>query len=195
MKIEETLFEGNEFLRELFNSIPTPCIVVDDDVRIFFYNAAASKIIGRDENLVYMKRGGEALHCISSTEMSDGCGHAPACKECVVRNSAARAIQGDKTFRSVTRMKLVGKDDVTEIHLMVSVSPLLYDGRSLAVLFLEDISEIIQLRDMMPICSRCKKIRTDDYYWENIKDTANGLTKLLEDKRFKDWDFRYQSSW
>lgn len=170
MDMKDTVIEGNEFLRDLFDSMPTICMVVDEDVRILFYNAAASKVLGVDKKLVYMKRGGEALHCISSTETTEGCGRAPACAECVVRNSVTKAIKAGKTTRAVTKMQLVHDGDMTEIHLMVSASPFRYIGQSLAVVFLEDISEIMQLRDMMPICSHCKKIRTDNKFWESLEE-------------------------
>src|ERR1700690_388288 len=132
MKIEETFFEGNEFLRNLLDSIPTMCLVVDADVRIFFYNTAATSILGGNKKSVYMKRGGDALQCISSTETPAGCGHAPACAECIIRNSVTKAIQGGGTTRIVTKMKLLHDGDVAEIRLMVSVSPFQYDGKSLA---------------------------------------------------------------
>ena len=170
MDIKDTVIEGNEFLRNLFDSMPTICMVVDEDVRILFYNAAASKVLGEDKKSVYMKRGGEALHCISSTETAEGCGHASACTECVVRNSVIDAIHGGKTIRAVTKMEIGNSGSSTEIHLMVSASPFKHNNKSLAVLFLEDISEIVQLRDMMPICCSCKKIRNDDNYWESVEE-------------------------
>jgi hypothetical protein len=35
----------------------------------------------------------------------------------------------------------------------------------------------------------------DEYYWEDIRQTGDALSKLLADERFASWDFYYHSSW
>lgn len=35
----------------------------------------------------------------------------------------------------------------------------------------------------------------DDYYWADIDETIDQLTRILSDKRLVDYDFYYQSSW
>ena len=35
---------------------------------------------------------------------------------------------------------------------------------------IEDITEVISLKRLLPICSSCKKIRNDDGYWEAVAD-------------------------
>jgi hypothetical protein len=36
-------------------------------------------------------------------------------------------------------------------------------------LSLEDISELVALRRILPICANCKKIRSDDGYWAEVE--------------------------
>lgn len=35
----------------------------------------------------------------------------------------------------------------------------------------------------------------DEYYWQDLKETAAIIDRLLADERFKDWDFHYRASW
>jgi PAS domain-containing protein len=41
----QQLFEDDVFLMNTFNAIPFPTMVVDDDVRILFWNSAALNLI------------------------------------------------------------------------------------------------------------------------------------------------------
>jgi hypothetical protein len=44
---------------------------------------------------------------------------------------------------------------------------------SLVLLILEDLSEMSRLRDIIPICARCKKVRDDRQYWQSIESYFN----------------------
>ncbi len=90
------LYEDNDFLTNAFNTIPFPILVVDDDVRILFWNSAAARLLKSDE--VFQQRGGEALHCIYSWETKEGCGHGPHCGTCIIRNSVNEAKQRRKSI-------------------------------------------------------------------------------------------------
>jgi hypothetical protein len=35
----------------------------------------------------------------------------------------------------------------------------------------------------------------DDWYWDSLQTTVDGLTKVLENPELLKWDFYYQSSW
>jgi len=161
------LFEDEAFLMHTFNALPFPTMVVDDDVRILFRNFSAERLLGSGE--FYQKRGGDVLHCIHSTETEKGCGHAPHCKNCVVRLSVNEAIGGAKVYRKRTIMELKGKDTVNEVPLLVTSSPYVYKDRQLALLILEDIHELMELGSLLPICAKCKKIRTENNEWESVE--------------------------
>ena len=167
--MEPLPFEKNNFLEHLFNAIPTPIFIVDDDVRILYLNTAATESFGFIKEKVFRKRGGDALGCIHSTEDPAGCGHAEFCKQCVVRNSVGEAIAGGKVIRKKTKMEFLKGGDVIELYILVTTSPLIFEGKIYAILTLEDISELLQLRSLLPICSNCKKIRDDENYWEHVE--------------------------
>lgn len=161
------------FLKEVFDAIPAMLLVVDQDVRIQHLNATASGGLGLELAGVYNKRGGEALRCVHSFETAGGCGCAEACKDCVIRNSVRMATEGGKTFRKGTRMEFQNGGQKTEIHILTSASPFAWDGKAFVLLTLENVSELIQLRSLLPICMHCKKIRDDAGYWKEIDGYLN----------------------
>jgi hypothetical protein len=45
----------------------------------------------------------------------------------------------------------------------------MYNGKQLVLLVVEDISEIAELRQLIPICSVCKKVRDDTESWLRLE--------------------------
>jgi hypothetical protein len=155
---------NDDYSRSLFDAIALPIFLVDDDVRIFDFNAAAAELLNQEKGKVLKRRGGEALHCIHSAE---GCGRAPQCQDCVVRNSVRAASQGNRLVRQQAQMELLEGGRSQKIQLLVTATPVVVQARRLVLLILEDISELLNLRRLLPICSQCKRIRDDQEYWQS----------------------------
>ncbi|MBF0560054.1 MAG: sigma-54-dependent Fis family transcriptional regulator, partial [Nitrospirae bacterium] len=85
--MDERILGDDDFIRKLFDAIPSILLLTDDDVRVLGLNVAASQLLGAGIDDIYNQRGGDVLHCIHAGESPDGCGHAEDCKECVIRNS------------------------------------------------------------------------------------------------------------
>ena len=164
----EVFFEKNDFLRSIFNAVPAMMLVVDADVSICFWNTAASKLVGTDKALIYRKRGGEVLGCVHATDDPEGCGRGAHCKDCVIRNAVREALRGGTVYRKKTRMELHNNGAVVEVHMLVTAASFMFDEMTFVLLTLEDISELMQLQSMLPICAGCKKIRNDKQYWESV---------------------------
>ncbi|MHB8883328.1 MAG: PAS domain-containing protein [Thermodesulfovibrionales bacterium] len=189
------LFEKADFLKEVFEAIPAMLLIVDDAIRILHLNSSASAGLGLDLNMVHKKRGGDALHCIHAAELTGGCGKAAACSDCLIRNSVAKALQGNRTYRKQTRMELLSGKTRTELHLLLTASPFNYDGTRYVVMTLENISELIQLKSLLPICMHCKKIRDDEGYWNDVShylqahldiEFSHGLCQDCLEKHYPD---------
>ena len=160
------------YFRILFDAVPSPILIVEDDVRILDYNVAGAGLLGQDRRLQYMKRGGDALHCVHSYESPEGCGRADHCRDCIIRNSVSEALRDGKPCRRRTMVELMDIPAKTrkELMLLVTASPFRYDGKTLVVLVLDDVSELLQLQKILPICSHCKKIRNDANYWKSVEE-------------------------
>lgn len=164
----EVFLEENGFLRSVFDAVPAMMLVVDEDVSICFWNAAASKLVGSNKDLIYKKRGGEVLGCVHATDDPGGCGRGAHCKDCVIRNAVNEAVRGGTVYRQKTRMELHNNGAFVEVHMLVTAASFNFDERSFVLLTLEDISELMQLQSMLPICAGCKKIRDDEQYWQSV---------------------------
>jgi PAS domain-containing protein len=165
----EVLLEENDFLRSVFNAVPAMMLVVDADVSICFWNYAAARLVGTDKERIYKRRGGEVLRCVHATDDPGGCGRGEHCKDCVVRNAVREAVRGGAVYRQKTRMELHHNGAAVEVHMLVTAVSFIFEETSFVLLTLEDISELMQLQSMLPICARCKKIRDDEQYWESVE--------------------------
>ena len=158
------------FCPALLDATPIPVLVVNPDVKILYFNPAASKLVGSNAEVVIQRRAGEILHCIHSTEALEGCGYSPFCPDCIIRNSVNQSLTGQKVSRKLQKMELLQNNNVVEIYLLVTTTPFQYGKEQLVLVLLEDVSELRALRRLIPICSRCKKVRDDQEYWHHVEE-------------------------
>lgn len=156
-------------LKSIFDAFPSLVFVVDHDVRIQEYNAAAADFLMSERETILQQRAGEIFNCIHSTEVNEGCGRAPDCRTCVIRNSVMSACDGMHVVRRRTKMVLIQETNPMEIYVLITATPFAFQEKPFVLLVIEDISEIIELYRMIPICSVCKKIRDDGQSWVRIE--------------------------
>jgi PAS domain-containing protein len=166
----QRLSEMGDIVATVLDAIPSYIFVVDDDVRIIGFNEAASELLAQIPELVIRRRAGEILHCVHSTESPQGCGRAESCGTCPVRNSVNESLGGHRVVRKRARMELVGEGGTVQIYLLVTTAPFTYKDQSLVLLILEDISELMELKSILPICAHCKRIRNDQEYWQSVEE-------------------------
>ena len=113
----------SQFNRGIIDAIPFPLFVVDNDVKIVAFNHAASSMLGDEPALAFNTKGGEALHCVHSTEAIGGCGASEACRTCVVRGSVGLSCREGAVVRRPQRMQRVGPHEVRDVYLLITTSP------------------------------------------------------------------------
>ncbi len=160
---------SDSMLKAVFDALPSMIFVVDDDVKIQEFNAAASDLLDVQGGAILKQRAGDVLHCVHSIETNEGCGRSSACKDCVIRNSVGQAFQGNRIVRSRMRTELLRDGGKIEVYALVTASPFVFEGRQLVLLVIEDISEIAELYRMIPICYGCGKVRDDKESWMRIE--------------------------
>lgn len=135
------LFQEGDFLRNLFDSIPSLLFVVDSDVRIYHLNSAAAGVLGEGES-VLMRRGGDVLHCINSYAVPEGCGRSAACRDCVIRNSVGKAFSGEGIYREIADITMDHEGVATEVSFMITANPLDHRGERFVLLIMEEITQL-----------------------------------------------------
>jgi PAS domain-containing protein len=160
---------GGTFDRTIFDAIPIPVFVVDDDVRVLDLNGAAAQFCSQEREQIYRRRGGEILHCLRSLDVPEGCGRGPACKTCVIRNSVKRSLIGQTVSRKRMVMFVAQELGIREMQVLVTACPMPQGHEARAVLMMEDITSISTLKSLIPICMTCKSVRQDEEYWETLE--------------------------
>ena len=168
MQEEAALQNTETYYRAILNSIPLPIFLVDEDLQVHELNEAAKRIFGLEHEVVLKQRGGDVLHCLHATETPQGCGQAPSCSDCVIRNSVLGCLSGHSVHRRRMKFKAVTGEKTRELELLVTVAPL-PDRGDRTLLILEDITELTLLKGIIPICMHCKKVRDDHQYWQQVE--------------------------
>jgi PAS domain-containing protein len=127
--------------RVIFDAMPMPVFVVDQDVSILEYNTAAAALLGADRRKVVPRKSGDVLQCIHSGENAKGCGHSRSCCDCVVRRSVQSAVQGVEVRRERAQLELMTGGKRTRVDVRVSSRPLQYEKHSYVLLILEGLEE------------------------------------------------------
>ena len=160
-------------LGAILDAYPAPSLVVDDDGRALFINRAGRQMLGLEAQgaaeQVLLKKGGDLLSCIRASETPAGCGHSPACKTCVIRMSVNRAVAGNTVMRARAFLQVKRPAGPAEAHFLVSAAPVRQGKRAAVIVTLEDLSEILQLKSLLPICFHCRKVRTGEDYWMTVE--------------------------
>ena len=159
----------DRYYHSILDAMPLPVFVVDDDVRVVDCNAAATAFAAAERAQLLRRRGGEVLHCLHALDVAEGCGRGPHCGTCAIRGSVKSAFSGEAVSRRRMRAELGTRESLTEVDLLVTSVPFAFEGRQLALLIFEDVTELSALRGIIPICAQCKKIRDDQAYWSHVE--------------------------
>jgi PAS domain-containing protein len=138
-------------LRQLLDAIPAYVFLVDRDVSILDYNAAAGAFLGVGRQSILRHRGGDVFHCLHAKDVAAGCGQGPSCKSCLVRGAVNEAFAGKKCVRRQVCMQLTSGRKVEDLHVLLTASPFTYLGHERVVLILEDLGSILNLHPLLPV--------------------------------------------
>ena len=167
-----------DYLRRVLDAIPLPVFVVDYDVVILDANKAAQDLFSPDSAIRIKRLCGEVLHCLHEKQFPGRCGNTPYCKDCLVRISVQEAWKTNKTLRNRQEMILERGNRSQNVFFSITASPFQYQKAQIVLLVLEDISELMDLRQIVPLCAGCKKIRNDKNYWETVESFISKYTNI-----------------
>jgi hypothetical protein len=152
---------GDDIPTTVFDALPFPAWIVDDDMRIVAVNRASVRLLGAESEVVLRQRGGEFLHCVNSAE---GCGKSTRCPDCVLRGATRFAVAGSQPTRQRAVLEVVDRDAVTEMHALITASPVVHDGAHRVLLCIEDLTRLLATTDILPVCMNCRKVRNEDLW-------------------------------
>lgn len=75
-------------------------------------------------------------------------------------------------------MQLENRSKSQRVMFLVSGSRFEYESRKFVILTLEDVTELVELRGIIPICMHCRKVRDDENYWQRVEDYFRKHSKI-----------------
>jgi len=161
-------------LRTVLDAFPSPSLLVDAEARVLFLNRAAQGALGLSTPAAVqealLQRGGHLLQCARSGAGGCSCGEAEACKRCVLGASVALAASGDTIVRSRAFLPVRTPEGTVEAHFLMSVAGVALRDRRVAIVTLENLSEIVKLTSLLPICFHCRRVRNEDDSWTTVEE-------------------------
>jgi PAS domain-containing protein len=162
--------DSYDYLRSVLDAIPSMVFILDAEVRVVDANHAASRFVQNQPENMLKKLCGAAIHCINTKDDVEECGKTEFCNDCVIRNSVSKALAGQQVFREKMTFTSFSLNDNREVHFLVTASGFSHDSNRLCLLIMEDITELIELKKILPMCSNCRKIRADEQFWQQLED-------------------------
>src|SRR5947209_12406848 len=93
-----------DFHVTVFEAIPTPVFVVDRDLCVIDFNAAAARFSDPSVFGAVRLGGRGVLPCVEGE--TTGCGTSPSCRQCAITNSMKEALAGGSVCRRAVRLRL-----------------------------------------------------------------------------------------
>ncbi len=164
------LINDDKYLRAILDAIPYMVLISDKDYLILDANKEAIRFIGSNPEKVLYRLCGEALHCLNAHTSKGGCGTTPLCADCVIRQTMKEITAETPSVRKTGKMRLLQAGQMRIVWFSVTASRFEYQDEPLELLVLEDVTELVELRQIIPICSHCRKVRDDANFWHHVED-------------------------
>ncbi len=102
------------------NALKLPVIVVTEDVKTMFANAAALAIIGKSIDDIYGEYGGDVFECAYSRQPG-GCGRTVHCSGCAIRNTVNETVRTGKPMVNVpASLHCANKNQTHEVEMLIT---------------------------------------------------------------------------
>ncbi|MHB8773217.1 MAG: response regulator [Syntrophales bacterium] len=139
---QESLQTERDNLAALFASSPIGMLLLDGDLTIIDANAAVAAMIGRPAEEIIRRRGGSGLGCIHSTDHPQGCGFAPACPLCPLRQALTGILATGSSVRGAemqVTLSVAGREH--RPWLRVSAERVRVNHRTHIIVVLDNITD------------------------------------------------------
>ena len=185
------LIRETRLLHTVFDTVPSALLIVDEDMRVLFANEIFLTLMARGEDEVAGRFFGDVVGCLCEKCNQEGiitCNN-ENCAQCTVRASLRKIFTGeldsfsnDVTLRSKKRGAMDLRMSVGALHLegshfallsLLDLTSLRELERSLAAKNQElekSLKEVKTLKSLLPMCAKCKKVRDDKNYWQDLEE-------------------------
>jgi sigma-54 dependent transcriptional regulator, acetoin dehydrogenase operon transcriptional activator AcoR len=172
------LIDQNGFMKSMFEAFPCGVLIVDKDRVVRALNNALEKTFGAGRSNGVFQRGGEVLRCIHVSDNHKGCGFSEACGDCSVRTIALDAISGKRIERRFAEFQSSASGNAHPLKLLLSAAPFTHNNERLAIVIIEDITELSNLRQRLKVEQSFAGITGSDPAMHDLFQTIRELTDV-----------------
>lgn len=123
----------------IIDNLPSAIIVVGQDRKVLLANKMAAAFARTSKKDLCGRRGGDAIGCVNSRTVPEGCGFAPACELCKVRQAVQATFETHGGQTGVeSEMAFI---ELGLLPTRIFTNYLRLQGQDLVILALEDVSE------------------------------------------------------
>ena len=140
--IAETV--ASDFHENVFDALPTPLFIVDHELGIIDFNAAAATMCAPSVFDALHPKTGEALQCAFAE--GGACGKTAACANCAIRNSVLEALEGSRVCRRAMHAPMRRNGALIDNELLITTAPFRDGDMNLALLVVENLTEMLATR-------------------------------------------------
>jgi len=160
--------QKNELFRQTLNSINILILVINAYRQVVHLNEAFLNLLGIKSSLeIIGKRPGEILNCIHAEDNAGGCGTSEACRYCNLVNLTLKSIKSNSVNSGEVLLTTKSNGIELPINMSENVSPFEFEGETLYVVSLIDISDAK------------RKIILERIFFHDIINTSGGLKGLI----------------
>ncbi len=172
---EAEIKRSEQKLRTIFEAVPCTILIMDDQLTVMSVNGAAQHTFGLPETAIVNRRWGDLLRCTHAEETPEGCGSLEICKNCQISNTVLAALAGRAIQRVRTNFEFFIDGHISKRLFSISAAPVDYEHRKMAVLTVEDITEVSYLRQRLRIEHSFAGIQGRDEKMVELFDTIREL--------------------
>jgi len=152
--MEPLLPEGSSLLA-LLDAIPSLAFIADANVTVLEANRSARQWLGDGVGTQLGQPLGNVFQCIFPRDSRGVCGTTDFCPSCFVRRSIEAVSSGRPAPRRLAHMILGTAVPSEDRWFQVSASPFTLGDRELVLVVLEDATQLVELRELLPLCPGC----------------------------------------
>lgn len=159
----------NDYFSELINALPYVVTVLNANRQIVFSNQNLVQSLHiSDFKILLGKRPGEALNCIHSKTMEEGCGTSENCRVCGAVNTITASIKENRKVVNECRITSENEGIEEYFDFEVTATPFTWHGEKYTIFSIADISGIKRKRMLERI------------FFHDILNTAGNLKSITE---------------
>ena len=148
-EIDRSMREQQAFLSAVFEGVPCSILVVSADHRIKMVNREFLERFGVDEIEIIDGCIGDVVGCSTAVESPGRCGTLDGCDGCKVHVATKAALDGFAARKVRCQIESCDAKYSRQLTLQLSSAALRHRGEDLAILILEDITELTGLRRLL----------------------------------------------